>query len=50
MSMRVAVSAPGHERFKAWREGAHDDLVPALAPAWWVARQGPELRKMRPRW
>jgi hypothetical protein len=48
MSMRVAVSASGHERFEAWREGAHDDLVLALAPAWWqVARRDPELRKMR---
>ena len=48
MSMRVAVSASGHERFEAWREGAHDDMVLALALAWWqMARRDPGLRKMR---
>jgi hypothetical protein len=48
MSMRVAVSASGHERFEAWREGSHDDLVLAVALAWWqMARRDPGLRKCR---
>ena len=45
MSMRVAVSASGHERYEAWREGSHDDLVLALALAWWqIARRDRGLR------
>jgi hypothetical protein len=35
MSMRVKVTAAGNERFEAWRDGAHDDLVLAVALAWW---------------
>src|SRR3954471_20837096 len=35
MLMRVAVSAAGHERYGVWREGVHDDLVLAVALAWW---------------
>ena len=37
-SMRVKVSANGHESFAAWREGTHDDLVLAVALACWRAR------------
>ena len=48
MSMRVAVSASGHERFEAWREGAHDDLVLALALAWWqIVRRDKGLLRAR---
>jgi hypothetical protein len=35
MSMRVKVTAAGHERYESWREGSHDDLVLAVALAWW---------------
>jgi hypothetical protein len=35
MSMRSTVTARGHERIEAWREGAHDDLVLAVGLAWW---------------
>jgi hypothetical protein len=39
MGMRVEVRAGG-ERYGAWRTGAHDDLVLAMALAWWqVARR-----------
>jgi hypothetical protein len=43
MAMRVRVGLSGHERFEAWREGAHDDLVLAVALAWWeMNRKKPE--------
>jgi hypothetical protein len=37
--MRVRVSGAGGEEFGAWREGAHDDLVFAVALAAWGARK-----------
>jgi hypothetical protein len=37
--MRVKITAAGNTQFGAWREGAHDDLVLALALACWSARQ-----------
>jgi len=38
--MRIKMMPSGHERFEAWREGAHDDLVLAVALAcWWGKRQ-----------
>jgi len=40
-NMRVKISASGHESFAAWREGAHDDLVLAVALACWRARWPP---------
>ena len=43
--MRAKVTAAGNTQFGAWREGAHDDLVLAVALACWAARkrypQGP---------
>ena len=33
--MRVKVTARGHEQYGAWREGKHDDLVFAVALAYW---------------
>jgi hypothetical protein len=36
MAMQVKVSTAGNEQFAAWREGAHDDLVLALALACWA--------------
>ena len=39
--MRVHLSKSGNESFSAWREGAHDDLVFALALAVWGARRTP---------
>jgi hypothetical protein len=39
--MRVKVGASGHEQFGAWREGTHDDLVLAVALAyWWLGKGG----------
>ncbi len=35
--MRVKVSTAGHEGYEAWRDGAHDDLVLAVALACWRA-------------
>ena len=37
--MKVRVSLGGHESFEAWREGAHDDLVLAVALACWKGRR-----------
>ena|SRR5579883_1918184 len=39
--MRVRVSGAGREQYGAWREGAHDDLVFAVALAVWGAREKP---------
>jgi hypothetical protein len=41
--MRAKVTAAGNTQFGVWREGAHDDLVLAVALACWSAR------KMHPR-
>ena len=38
--MRVKISAEGNEQYGAWREGEHDDLVFAVALAYWGARAG----------
>ena len=37
--MRVKVSSAGREQYGVWREGAHDDLVFAVALACWGARK-----------
>ena len=37
--MQVKVSLGGHESFEAWRSGAHDDLVLAVALACWKGRR-----------
>jgi hypothetical protein len=37
--MRVRISPAGHEQFGAWREGAHDDLVFAVALSCWGVRK-----------
>jgi len=37
-AMRVRISASGRDTYGAWREGAHDDLVLAVALACWRAR------------
>jgi hypothetical protein len=39
-SMEVKQSEKGRERFGAWREGQHDDLVLAVALAVWRAKKG----------
>jgi hypothetical protein len=36
-AMQVKVTAAGHEKYEAWREGTHDDLVFAVALACWGA-------------
>jgi hypothetical protein len=37
--MRVKVGGEGREQYGAWREGMHDDLVFAVALAYWAARK-----------
>ena len=39
MAMEVRVSPAGNEQYAAWREGQHDDLVFALALAYWSAQK-----------
>jgi hypothetical protein len=42
--MEVKTTGPGREKYGAWREGAHDDLVFAVALACWAARSAnPEM-------
>jgi hypothetical protein len=42
--MRVKVGASGREQLGAWREGAHDDLVLAVALAyWWLGKKRPPV-------
>ena len=38
-AMRVKVGCEGREQYGAWREGTHDDLVFAVALAYWAARK-----------
>jgi len=35
MNFKVKISKTGHDSYEAWREGAHDDLVLAVALASW---------------
>jgi hypothetical protein len=37
MAVEVRVSPAGNEQYAAWREGTHDDLVFAVALAYWSA-------------
>jgi hypothetical protein len=39
----VKITAAANETFAAWREGAHDDLVLAVALACWHADRAPAL-------
>ena len=39
-AMQVRLSGSGHESYAVWREGAHDDLVLAVALPVWKAKQG----------
>ena len=34
---KISLSGAGHDRYEAWREGDHDDLVLSLAMACWFA-------------
>jgi hypothetical protein len=38
-AIRVKVGCDGREQYGAWREGTHDDLVFAVALAYWAARK-----------
>jgi len=38
-SMRVKVGSGGQEQYGAWREGEHDDLVFAVALAYWGGKK-----------
>jgi hypothetical protein len=40
----VKLTQAGNERFEAWRERDHDDLVLAVAMALWLAENGPRGR------
>lgn len=40
LAFQVKISASGHDSYEAWREGAHDDMVLALALAIWQAERG----------
>ena len=37
LAVEVKISAAGNEQYAAWREGTHDDLVFAVALAYWSA-------------
>lgn len=38
-NFRMRITKAGNETFEAWREGAHDDLVLAVAMATWVGER-----------
>jgi hypothetical protein len=40
MNFKVSISAAGSDTYGSWREGAHDDMVLAVALALWRARGG----------
>jgi len=50
LSFEVKITEGGHDAYGAWREGAHDDLVFAVALAAWYAEQfgrpGPRVRRI----
>jgi hypothetical protein len=51
MAMEVKVSPAGNEQYAAWREGTHDDLVFAVALAYWSAQKAyPERSRENGRW
>jgi hypothetical protein len=51
MAMEVRVSPAGNEQYAAWRGGTHDDLVFAVALAYWsAARAFPEGARGTARW
>jgi len=50
-AMEVRVSAAGNEQYAAWREGTHDDLVFAVALAYWsVQKAYPNEARGDERW
>jgi hypothetical protein len=50
-AVEVKGSAAGNEQYAAWREGTHDDLVFAVALAYWsAARAFPEDARGTARW
>jgi hypothetical protein len=40
LAFQVKITASAHDTYGAWREGAHDDLVLALALATWYGEHG----------
>jgi hypothetical protein len=40
LNFQVKITASAHDTYGAWREGAHDDLVLAVALACWYGEQG----------
>jgi hypothetical protein len=50
-AVEVRVSPSGNEQYAAWREGTHDDLVFAVALAYWSAQRAfPNAAKGNERW
>ena len=50
-AMEVRVSAAGNEQYAAWREGTHDDLVFAVALAYWSAQKAfPNAGRRNAQW
>ena len=50
-AMEVKISPAGNEQYAAWREGTHDDLVFAVALAYWSAAKAfPEDARGTARW
>jgi hypothetical protein len=44
LNFQVKITPAANEAFGTWREGAHDDLVLAVAIAAWAAERCPEPR------
>ena len=51
LAVEVRVSQAGNEQYAAWREGTHDDLVFAVALAYWSAQKAfPNTGQGNDRW
>jgi hypothetical protein len=51
VAVEVRVSPAGNEQYAAWREGTHDDLVFAVALAYWSAQKAyPDAGMGNDRW
>ncbi len=50
MAMEVRISPSGNEQYAAWREGTHDDLVFAVALAYWSSQKAYPRRREEDRW
>jgi hypothetical protein len=51
LKFEVKITEAGHDTYGSWREGAHDDLVFAVALACWIAERfggAPQRPRLRP--